>query len=89
VPDNTILIRIRAEYLEMPGLHLTLDQMQRLFGVERTLCQQVIDALVAMQFLRVKPNGTYARVTDGEVYPRPRALKADLGAGTGALKLSA
>jgi hypothetical protein len=89
VPDNTILIRIRAEYLEMPGLHLTLDQMQRLFGVERTLCEQVIDALVAMQFLRVKPNGAYARVTDGAVYPRPHAAKADLGDGTRALKLSA
>jgi hypothetical protein len=89
VPDNTILIRIRAEYLEMPGLHLTLDQMQRLFGVERTLCEQVIDALVAMEFLRVKPSGTYARVTDGALYPRPHAAKADLGDGTRALKLSA
>jgi hypothetical protein len=89
VPDHTILIRIRAEYLEMPGLHLTLDQMQRLCGVERNLCQQVIDALVATQFLRLKPNGAYARVTDGAVYPRPHAAKADRGDGTGALKLSA
>ena len=89
MPHHTILTRIRAEYLEMPGLHLTLDQMQRLCGVERTLCQQVLDALVATRFLRVKPNGAYARVTDGTVYPRPHAAKVDLGDGTGALKLRA
>jgi hypothetical protein len=59
------LTRIRAEYLEMPGLKLTLVQAQRLCGVERALCKTVLDALVETQFLCVKPNGSYARVTDG------------------------
>ena len=40
------LTRIRAEYLEMPGLRLTPDQTERLCGVERALCQIVLDALV-------------------------------------------
>jgi hypothetical protein len=33
--DQQVLERIRAEYLEMPGLCLKADQVQRLCGVER------------------------------------------------------
>lgn len=35
MPHDTLLNRIRAEYLEMPGLCLKLEQAQRLCGVER------------------------------------------------------
>src|SRR6266852_4487927 len=42
---------------EMPGLRLTLDQMQRLCGIERTVCQMVLDMLVETNFLCVKPDG--------------------------------
>jgi hypothetical protein len=48
----------------MPGLRCTLDQAQRLCGLEGTLCQMALDALVHTQFLYLKPNGVYARVTD-------------------------
>ena len=65
MPHNAMLNRIRAEYLEMPGLQLTLGQAQRLCGVERALCQRVLDALVAAEFLCIKANGAYARVSDG------------------------
>jgi hypothetical protein len=71
------LRRIRAEYLEMPGLRLTLGQAQRLCGIERTLCQAVLDALVSERFLCVKADGTYARVADGEgLRPAKAALPA-------------
>jgi hypothetical protein len=70
--------RIRAEYLEMPGLHLTAEQARRLCGVEQALCQQVLDTLVEMNFLSLTPNGTYARVTGGPDEPRPHPVKADL-----------
>jgi hypothetical protein len=70
-----LLERIRAEYLEMPGLCLTSEQMQRLCGVEHTLCQLVLDSLVDAKFLCLKPNGGYARLTDGTIL-RPRAAKA-------------
>jgi hypothetical protein len=72
-----LLERIRAEYLEMPGWCLTLEQMQCLDIVERTLCKRVLDALVDAKLLCVKPDGTYARLTDGEI-SRPRATKAEL-----------
>jgi hypothetical protein len=51
--------------------------MQRLGSVERTLCEQVPDALVDVKLQCVKADGTYARLTDGEI-ARPRAAKADL-----------
>jgi hypothetical protein len=69
--------RVRAEYLEMPGLQLTPDQVHRLCGIEPTMCQMVLDALVAEHFLCLKLGGHYARATEGPVF-RPQYEKADL-----------
>jgi hypothetical protein len=57
--------RLRAEFLEMPGLRLTPVQVQRLCGVDTTVCQGALDALVDVTFLRVNQDGTYARHSDG------------------------
>jgi hypothetical protein len=73
--EEELRARVRGEYLEMPGLRLTLEQMQRLGGVERSLCQMVLDALVDEKFLCVKSDGAYARSTDGDI-ARPRAARA-------------
>jgi hypothetical protein len=61
------LERIRGEFLEMPGLRLTVRQVERLCGVEHTMCKAVLDALVDAKFLRLGPDGAYARLTEGEV----------------------
>ena len=53
-PPEGLLERVRAEYLEMPGLRLSIDQLQRLCGVEPTLCQLVLDMLVDAKFLSLK-----------------------------------
>lgn len=44
--DNTIHERVRAEYLEMPGLSLTLPQAARLFNLEPARCARVLGTLV-------------------------------------------
>ena len=75
---DDVVNRLRAEFLEMPGLRLTSGQVQRLCGVEKTLCQLGLDSLVATKFLYVKSDGVYARTTDGEV-SRPRMPRAGLG----------
>jgi hypothetical protein len=49
----------------MPGMRLTAQQVQRLCGVERTICALVLGALVDERFLCVKSDGTYARSADG------------------------
>ena len=59
------LNRLRGEFLEMPGLRLKSEQVQRLCGVERTICQRVLDSLVDENFLCVKSDGHYARLTTG------------------------
>jgi hypothetical protein len=89
MPPRALLERIRAEYLEMPGLRLTLEQAQRLYGVERTLCQQVLAELVEMQFLRVTANGSYARTTEGADYPRPTPVRAHPGNRGSAIRAAA
>lgn len=61
MPHRTLVTRLRAEYLEMPGLQLTLEQAQRLCGIERGLCREVFDAPVAERFLYAKADGAYTR----------------------------
>jgi hypothetical protein len=56
--------RVRAEYREMPGLTLTRWQMRRLWRLDASLCDAVVEALVASHFLWCRPNNTYARVSD-------------------------
>jgi hypothetical protein len=69
--------RVRAEYLEMPGLRLKVEQVQRLCGADDVMCRAVLEALVEARVLCVKPDGAYARLSDGEI-PRPRPVNADL-----------
>jgi len=71
------LERLRAEFLEMPGLRLTAEQAHRFCGVDRAACVSALDALVRENFLCAKPDGTYARTTDGRL-PRRRAARASL-----------
>jgi hypothetical protein len=39
------LQRLRGEFLEMPGLRLTVSQAQRLCGVDPAICKAILDAL--------------------------------------------
>jgi len=47
-----LVARVRAEYLESPGLSLTSHQAQRLFGLSQGECRTVFDRLVQDGFLR-------------------------------------
>ena len=75
--DQRVLDRIRAEYLEMPGMKLRIEQVQRLCGIEQTMCKLVLDALVKANFLCLKSDGTYVRLTEGvSTFPRHLAKAA-------------
>ena len=54
-----ILERLRAEYREMPGMRLKLEQVERLCGIEQPLCKLALEALVEAKFLRLGSDGTY------------------------------
>jgi hypothetical protein len=55
------LDRVRGEYLEMPGLRLTLAQAVRFWSLDSDTCSRVLDALVKARFLVVTSDGLYAR----------------------------
>jgi hypothetical protein len=53
--------RIRGEFLEMPGLRLTLQQARRLWRLDDTACDAVLAVLVDAQFLARTPDGAFVR----------------------------
>jgi|SRR4051794_4264185 hypothetical protein len=59
-PGHERLVRrIRAEFLEMPGLCLTIDQAQRLWSVEPDTCEALLRSLVESRFLRRTDRGLF------------------------------
>lgn len=57
--------RIKGEYLEMPGLRLSLAQASRLWALEHAECGRVLDSLVSANFLQRDGNGRYIRRGSG------------------------
>ena len=56
-----VLRRVKGEYLEMPGLRLTIAQAQRLWGLDRTVCDALLGALVEAKFLLRTRDGAFVR----------------------------
>ncbi len=61
---NDALERIRAEYVEMPGMRLTSAQVQRLCGIDSAQCSGALAARVRDRFLCTHDDGTYSRMSD-------------------------
>lgn len=59
---DDVVWRVRGEYLEMPGLRLTLSQVQRLSGLDMVTSTFVLTVLEETGFLRRMPDGTFVRV---------------------------
>jgi len=60
-PLEDLCRRIRGEYIEMPGLRLTVTQAQRLWGLDRTACETALSALVDVEFLIRNRDGAFVR----------------------------
>ena len=54
--------RVRAEYLEMPGLNLTRDQAKCLWAVDGPMCDRLLAYLVATGFLERTHKATYVHL---------------------------
>ena len=52
---------IRAEYLEVPGLHLTRAQVLRLWGLDAITGDALLEILIEARFLRRTQAGAYVR----------------------------
>ena len=55
--------RIRAEFLEMPGLCLTIEQAQRLWCLEPPTCKALLKSLIDSRFLRRNDRGLFVLCT--------------------------
>ena len=60
---DPLRIRVRAEFLEMPGMTLSLDQAVKLFGVDSKRCKAVLAELVDSGFLKNR-DGRFGRASD-------------------------
>jgi hypothetical protein len=56
-----LVLRVRNEFIEMPGLQLTVPQAARLWGLDHDNSRKVIDTLVEGSFLRWTTRGTVMR----------------------------
>jgi hypothetical protein len=58
---TSVVDRVRAEFVEMPGLELTLPQAVRLWGLGVDDCRHVLDLLADAGFLKWTPRRTVVR----------------------------
>jgi hypothetical protein len=61
-PTDDVLNRVQGEFLEMPGLRLTGAQARRLWGLEPTICEALLGALVDAKFLFKTRDGAFMKV---------------------------
>lgn len=59
--ERDCLAQIVEQYLEMPGLSLTVPQARRLFGLTPEACAHHLQQLVQQGFLQRNPHGLYVR----------------------------
>ena len=66
-PDvsDALVTRARSEFIEMPGLRLTVPQAARLWALDRLTSERLLELLVATGFLWRSQAGAYLR------YSRP------------------
>ena len=56
---------IQSEFAEMPGLHLSKRQAQRMWNLDARSTDVIFGALEASSFLRRMPNDMYIRADVG------------------------
>ena len=56
---DSLVARVRGEYVEMPGLRVTVAQACRLWQVDMTTCEKLLGHLVRDGFLSKTDSGFY------------------------------
>jgi hypothetical protein len=68
---QTVIDRVRAEFLKAPNLPLSVEQMQLLSGADRSTVEMVLEFLADTKFL--SRTSTYARMTQVDISCAPAA----------------
>lgn len=58
---QSVVQHMRGEFLESPGLRLTLGQIQRLWRLDAEDCSAAVQKLLDARFLREERDGTFVR----------------------------
>ena len=66
--------RIRAEYLELPGLCLTKPQVERLWGLDPVTSGALLSALVDVKSLRRTRQHAYVRANGAQAVEQVGAV---------------
>jgi hypothetical protein len=75
--NEPLVRRIRAEFLEMPGLRLTLRQAQRLWSLDAATCASLLEALVDSRFLRRTEGDVYVLCRLADRRSKTKPLRAE------------
>jgi hypothetical protein len=67
---DALVTRIKSEFIESPGMCLTLRQGARLWGIAPEECARIVDRLVTERFLRWTQNGEVVRSESGSYTSR-------------------
>jgi hypothetical protein len=61
-----VVRQVRGEYLEMPGLRLTVEQARRLWRLDESACDAVFSTLLDAHFLARTRDGAFV-LDDGNL----------------------
>ena len=75
---DDLIRRVKSEFIEMPGLRLTLLQAKRLWALPHEDCERVLQALVERRFLILGTDGKFSRLSE-ETGALPPARLANAG----------
>ena len=64
LPPASLVARVRSEFFEMPGLRLTCDQACRLWHVDVSTCEELLEHLVCEGCLCKTHSGFYIASQD-------------------------
>jgi hypothetical protein len=63
--DDVLMIRIRSEYDEMPGLSLTVEQAARFWQIDARTCERLLHRLLLQNVLARTKDGAFISAPQG------------------------
>ena len=60
-PTDLDALRLRHEFLKIPGLDVSVPQVARILGLRSEHAAAILDALARERFLTRTPSGSYQR----------------------------
>ena len=62
-PTDLDSLRLRNEFLEIPGLRISVSQVARMLGLRSEHAAAILETLAREQFLALTPGGLYHRAS--------------------------